>query len=230
MDELIGGPENFAVLRATVEADGEPSIRNEWLSATSTGWISKAFCETCNGGWMARVDDSAKPVLAKLLDDRMLVHPGALTVADCDAIAVWAYKLSLVFQHVAGNIRSDPSVFHHLFRDRNVPEHVAVALGAVSFTYANNGYGYVSQQLPFSEDAVVPTFTLLLRHVVIQVVSSATGRPLVTTPEFLLPIRDPARIVASPQSEVGSLAWPPPKLVDSEDHLRGLFMGQPFPV
>lgn len=230
MGTLVGGPAKFSVVRATIKSDGDASTRNEWSSSTPTGWISKSFCEVCNAGWMARIDDAAKPVLAKLLADQALLSPVPLTEADCEAISLWAYKLSLVFQHVAGELRSAPEVFHDLFQSRKVPDHAAVAIGATSFTYANNAYGYVSEQLPFSPDAVVPIFTLLLRHVVIQVVSSASGRPLVSTPEFSIPLRDPARVVVAPRSPDRSLLWRPSAFVDSEEKLRGLFMGQPFPI
>lgn len=228
LGDLLGGTGAFDVTRATVKADGSESAIDEWRATTPTDWISKAFCESCNGGWMARIDDAAKPVLTRLLDHHRLTSPETLPPSDWDALALWAYKVSLVLQHVAGNVRSDPVVFHDLYRQRAVPSHVTVAVGAVQFTYARNAYSFFSQQMPFAPDAVMPTCSLLLRHVLIQVVSSASGRDLVSTPEMFLPLGDGARVLAT--SLEPSQLWCPPKLVETEDQLRGLLMGQRYPA
>jgi len=228
LGDLIGGPSAFSVLRSTITADTDIATSKGWSSQTPTEWISKSFCEKCNGGWMARIDDAAKPVLTSLLDEERLKVPSALGEEECGAIALWAFKLSLVFQHVAGNVRSDATVFHAFYNDKEVPEHAAVGVGACTFTSATNAYGYMSQKLPFAPDAVVPTFTLALRHVVIQVVSAAAGRPLLTAPEFSIPLRDSARSLVFPIRPGFTPMWGPGRLVETEEALRGLSMGQPY--
>lgn len=230
MGRLIDGPESFTVQRGRIAGGSGTSTSSEWMTSKPTEWVSKSFCEACNSGWMAEVDNDAKPALAALLDWTRLGTPAVLCPDQRDAIALWSYKLSLVFQHVAGDVRSDDDVFYDLYANKAVPEHAAVAAGVTSFTYATTGYGVHAQRLPFAADAVVPVFTLLLKHVVVRVVSSASGRPLTSSPEFSIPLRDPARALLHPVQQIAPLSWRPASFVASEEALLGLVMGQPYPT
>ena len=86
---------------------------------------------------MARLDDAAKPILERLMASTG--KPVELTPTEAEAVALWAYKISLVFEYITGKVHHDDAVRHEFYRTRAVPIDAAVALGATSFTMQIQG-------------------------------------------------------------------------------------------
>lgn len=125
--------------------------------------------------------------------------PVAPTLEEGRALADWAFKISLVFGFIAaGTERVAPEVRASFFRTHQAPDHAAVAIGATSFTYANALYGQRTGSLPFPGVGKTRVFTLLLKHVVIQVAFQCDGQR-VLDPLDLLPLRAGARLVLHPE-------------------------------
>lgn len=228
MGRLIDGPASYTSQR--IHIDVKRSERNShrfWPSNTPTPWVTRAFCQRCNGGWMARMDDEARPVLEKIM---RAPTPLAPTIEESRALANWAFKVSIVFEFIAAsNERHTAEVRAKFFRTRRTPDHAAVAIGSASFTHANALYGKRISYLPFPDAGATQVFTLLLKHVVIQVASQCNGRRIVN-PLDLLPLRSGARLILHPlQESVG--AWPPQILIDSESSLFHVVNATaPFPA
>lgn len=78
--------------------------------------VVKSVCEECNGGWMSALEESAKPVLLPMIEDRGAV---TLSVGEAETVATWAIKTALV----AGSEFKPPipREFYADFYDAQVP-------------------------------------------------------------------------------------------------------------
>lgn len=228
MRNLIDGPAIYTSQRIHIDVEQAAKNSNKWWTTSNpTDWVTRAFCERCNGGWMARMDDRARPVLERIMRSPTPLAP---TSEESRTLADWAFKVSIAFEFIASTTeRHTPDVRANFFRTRRTPDHSAVALGAVSFTHANAAYGLRTSYLPFPGAGATRVFTLLLKHVVIQVASQLSGRRIID-PLDLLPLRSGARLVLHPPQE--SVApWPPKMLIDSESSLRHVIRATaPFPA
>ena len=228
MRALIDGPASYTSQRIHIDVEqADKNTHQLWSTITPTDWVTRAFCEKCNGGWMARMDDGARPVLERMMRSPTPLAP---TPEESRTLADWAFKVSIVFEFIAASTeRHTAEVRANFFRTRRTPDHAAVALGAASFTHVNAAYGLHTSYLPLPGAGAMRVFTLLLRHVVIQVASQLSGRPIID-PLDLLPLRSGARfILHPPQKLVGS--WPPQMLIDSESALRHVIRATaPFPA
>jgi hypothetical protein len=67
-EPLVEGPGPYTYERIRLDAARKAmdSYRS-WTSDQPVDWVTKAFCEDCNGGWMATVDNRARPVVEKLM-------------------------------------------------------------------------------------------------------------------------------------------------------------------
>lgn len=63
--------------------------------------LLKKLCQTCNNGWMSRLEDEVKPVVESILDDTLQVLdvPMQLTLAQ------WAVKTAMVLEAIDSNRR-----------------------------------------------------------------------------------------------------------------------------
>jgi hypothetical protein len=78
-------------VRRFEELDGSQEEGNEW-SAPPFTWTVRDVCAPCNNGWMADLENRAKPLLSPLIQDQ--ARP--LTLPDMMVVATWATKTVLV--------------------------------------------------------------------------------------------------------------------------------------
>lgn len=83
---------SFHLRHETVTPDGTLKTTK---TAKGTAFVTRAFCESCNTGWMARLEDRVKPVLGAMLLRRV---PLTLSVDDQAVLALWATKTALASQ------------------------------------------------------------------------------------------------------------------------------------
>jgi hypothetical protein len=106
-----------------------PNMVRTWVTKEHTGVTVKAVCQTCNQGWMSRLEERAKTVLSPLL----LGKGGRdLTGQDAALIVAWALKTSVVFdaashrqhsmaftpanrRHLMETLQPDPSLHASVF-------------------------------------------------------------------------------------------------------------------
>lgn len=65
-------------------------------TARAPAYFTRAFCQTCNNGWMSRLEDQIRPVLEPML--RGLPRRTTLSLEDQRLLAFWATKTALAFQ------------------------------------------------------------------------------------------------------------------------------------
>ena len=127
--ELLGSNPGAYEVERSHESDDDPSSNFErsWDTTSPTDWVTRKYCETCNSGWMADIDNAAKPVVKRLLEATNVVQ---LSVGEVEVLRIWAYKLALVFEHVCGHPVHGDSACGEFADTKTVPSNVAVALGA----------------------------------------------------------------------------------------------------
>jgi hypothetical protein len=96
-----------------------PSTRRE--PALYTEKVRRVCQERCNGGWMNRIEDAAKPILTRLIQNqRALLSPQAQTV-----IARWTGKTALMACYLNPEIPV-PADYPPLFYNRKEPPPITV--------------------------------------------------------------------------------------------------------
>ena len=56
--------------------------------------LIKKVCETCNNGWMSRLESRSKPVIERLWRERSC----ELDIHDCRTLALWSCKTAMMFE------------------------------------------------------------------------------------------------------------------------------------
>jgi hypothetical protein len=68
--------------------------RNPPVTYGGTYLKARCVCERCNGGWMSRLEGSAKPILEPMIHDL----PCAIDYVQQSVIAAWTIKTAMVFE------------------------------------------------------------------------------------------------------------------------------------
>lgn len=79
---------------------------------------TRFLCEACNGGWMSRLEDASKPLLAPAL---ARTGPLRLAPASQATAATWAIKTVLVFQGTQADVPMAPAEHFAYVRDNERP-------------------------------------------------------------------------------------------------------------
>jgi hypothetical protein len=94
--------------------------------STSTGLTVKAICRLCSSGWISRLEDGVKPLLAPILDD----IPVLLGIDEQQILAGWIMKMAFVQDSVkSGSIfyrKEDCAAFKEVLY---VPEFTRIWIG-----------------------------------------------------------------------------------------------------
>ncbi len=77
----------------------------------------RKVCIPCNGGWMSKVEDTAKPLLTKLI----LNETVSLTLAQQALIAKWAVMTTIMAEYVNPENRATPKGDREYFYNRELP-------------------------------------------------------------------------------------------------------------
>lgn len=118
-------------------ANPEAGIGLREKSAANPAYYTRAFCRTCNTGWMAELENAVKPVLAPMLRG----HRCLVTSAAAQTLSFWASKTILGFQAAEAPTTTfaRPGDFRRLHDERTAPPHSQIWLAAVrngdSFQY-----------------------------------------------------------------------------------------------
>ena len=87
---------------------------------------ARCVCEQCNGGWMSRLEESAKPILNPMIHDSSC----AIDYVQQSVIAAWTIKTAMVFECTKSESAFySPADRHHLFTWRTPPPDSFVWIG-----------------------------------------------------------------------------------------------------
>jgi hypothetical protein len=107
--------------------------RREWESRPFRE-VARVVCDSCNTGWMARLESEARPILEPLIT-RADVLPMTMSEADQFVATRWALQTCLVLQSsFEPSGAPNPMAATHLFSDvmdgQNLPEQATVWIGS----------------------------------------------------------------------------------------------------
>jgi hypothetical protein len=116
---------------------GSEAPADEWErrwkapDATQTGRI---VCKPCNTGWMSRLEGT----VANLLEPMMLGIPRTLDIAEQDTIALWAAKMTAVWESINPRVNAvSEAEYRHIHRWRSPPPGWRVWIAAYGGTTWN---------------------------------------------------------------------------------------------
>ncbi|OJU82873.1 MAG: hypothetical protein BGO11_20820 [Solirubrobacterales bacterium 70-9] len=104
--------------------DGEES--NEWSDRPFQFQV-RCTCHACQHGWMARLEERAKPFLRSMIEGfgRTLYDEGR------EAVATWAIKTCMSFEGANPNQSIPETHYRHMATHQSPPRNTQVWLGAV---------------------------------------------------------------------------------------------------
>lgn len=88
--------------------------------------VSRAACESCNNGWMSRIDEATKPVMLPLVKgDASVCWP-----EDMKALAQWIWLKTIVGEHMSPGEEVTPAEDRRRFMERReIPSSVRMWVG-----------------------------------------------------------------------------------------------------
>jgi hypothetical protein len=105
--------------KLTHEREGE--TYSEWQTEQLNITVSRV-CDSCNGGWMSRLEGRAKPLLIDPIRNRTQIW----TVKEQRTVATWAYKTALMCGLATGQNHVPDTHFTHLRKHLHPPGSVRV--------------------------------------------------------------------------------------------------------
>lgn len=90
-----------------------PQVTRQWRGKQ---FRVGGYCETCNNGWMSRLEAEAKPFLTQMIRDESF----AFSKKSQKAVARWVYLKTLVFS-TATEMRVPPDAFSIFFKTKKPP-------------------------------------------------------------------------------------------------------------
>src|SRR5258708_22229096 len=104
---------------AVVYEVGPPNRRPHRWSGPPFKLTTKRVCRRCNTGWMADLENAAKPLLVRMIQEEAL----RLEVDDQEVIAAWAHKTALTAMLASSSsaraaTEGLPAEEYHSFADR----------------------------------------------------------------------------------------------------------------
>lgn len=183
---------------------------------TFTNVMVKRVCQSCNGGWMSRLEQQAKSVLSEPIRGKSR----QLDPADQVIAATWATKMVLVLAlHVPDAEMPIPTSDYRWFMDNREPmPSWQVHVGA----YGGKSYPWLFRLAAFrqsvdGEDAARPQThltTLSVGHLVMQVFGTTLKQAVLAQPSGEL-----SKIVRRIWTPEDSFSWPPGPALDDPDLL-----------
>lgn len=139
-------------------------------SAPELNWKRKVVCDSCNGGWMSRLEnDHAKPSLSDLI----IGKTGILIDQNrARSIALFAFKTAVIFDHLAKDQKPffDRDTRHEFGRTLAIPPNVGVHVAHSALKgrgEANTLYFEGDLPAPYLLHAYILTYSI--ERVVLQV-------------------------------------------------------------
>lgn len=196
--------------------DGEGNVLYK-TKQNSIGFVSNRVCERCNTIWMRELEDAAKQILPPM------IHGSRVTLSTRDQVSVVKWFLKVMFmcdayrakrpflsvserQSLIQNRRpANTWVFLACYRGPHISD--LVARGG---SYYKEGASLDGDNLSLEANGY--SLTVLIKHLVIQVISVRTSEELKAGMRLALPGRWAPTTVAIPQTT--SVIWPPSLVFD----------------
>jgi hypothetical protein len=128
--------------------------------------VAKQICEACNGGWMAQLEDAAKPYLTPLIQGRgRHLHETGQTL-----VAAWAAKTALAVHLTTPEKGAPVEHYREMTATHRAPAQSQIWLGA--FDAASFHAYHESHLLDLRTDTLQASgykTTLAVGHLVVQV-------------------------------------------------------------
>jgi hypothetical protein len=162
--ESIGGFDSQSATEAQFGAEGEEV---SWIGPEVT---VGCVCQTCNNGWMSKLEVEAKPVLASLINDLAL----PLNAPEQSTLSRWSMKTAMVFEATSGKNFYSQDEQQELCSSGALPAETFVWFGRYVQSNILCGEGRhlhenkSSKPTPFRDGYAT---TLLIRRLVIQVLT-----------------------------------------------------------
>lgn len=109
----------------------DSTYETSWRQGAMLRRTVRSICVECNGGWMSRLEEDAKPVLTALL-----FGAGALDMTSMSVLARWAVKTSMVrgLLDTDGTTSAVPAEHRDILRSTDtVPENWAVWIASTAY-------------------------------------------------------------------------------------------------
>jgi hypothetical protein len=91
-------------------ASSDDGLTRETRELVADQLLEGRVCESCNSGWMSKLENQAKPVLCPLIDGTRTVH--ALAEEECEILSKWAAKTAFILSNATP--LKEPVPQHHL--------------------------------------------------------------------------------------------------------------------
>ena len=98
-----------------LEDEESTHIHHRKLGAAS-GPPRKVVCDTCNRGWMKKLEDAVKPIIEDMIHGKVPGDGILLSDVELDIVRRWITKTSLVNYFVSSAPGCDPSVYHSFYK------------------------------------------------------------------------------------------------------------------
>lgn len=183
----------------------------------------KRVCARCNNGWLADLEEKAKPLLTRPIQG----NPKTFHFAEVGIVASWAYK-TCILADLAGTKLLGPLGFRWLYERRRPPKGVVVTMavnGGPRFPqYGVSVPAHYTIETGQGEKHDLDSYllTIGIGHLVFQVFGHHMKQVVDLVPKDWK--RDYCRIIWPPP---GSVRWPPPKALNEEQLFQ--FSGTEFP-
>jgi hypothetical protein len=183
--------------------------RKEWESAPFQ-FQTRCTCHSCQHGWMARLEERAKPFLRSMIEGygRTLYDEGR------EAVATWATKTAMAFEGTDPYKSIPKKHWRHIAANHSPPRNTQVWLGALDGPSVTTAVAYHWHNGLEAEGTNLYVATLSVGHMAVVVVGIGAEDPM-------------ARELAGWPSEALIEVWPastpinwPPALIMDVERLR----------
>lgn len=176
----------------------------------------REVCTDCNGGWMSRLEEAARPILQRLWAPQYPLGLMSFSQADCETLGTWAAKTAWVRERTANRSNTaDPAMRQRLAATSTPPELTTTWVGRhhgqYNFTAFNASLqvSHQDQDWATAERRQVQLCVLVFRGLAVLVrTDSGDGVP---------PIQPPAAAWTQVWPRLESMPWPPITTVTDEE-------------
>ena len=194
----------------------------EWASKKPVDFTANCVCAACNGGWMERIEDAARPLLTRMIQGSRI----SLSRDDQDIVARWLALKAIVERHVRSPImplRAD--WIDHFYEQQGPPATWQIRLarwvGDVVVYMAGGDFDFIIRDGlgPSTTSRPGMLFTVGIGQFVGQVVGVDDHVAIPTEPDLFVPIwphTRPGPIGANaPKDKL--VLWPPDRWLNDAD-------------
>jgi len=185
---------------------------------------AKIVCETCNGGWMSRLEVEAGPVLRGMFDEKLAISFPIGPTGSRRLLAQWVMKTALMLQYVDSDPAIPVAVYHDFYATREPPAHSLLFLARHEAQNSPSGMISVSSELTPTDPTVnfrgyLYGTTFFVKNVVMQIVGYVWDVPAGIGLYLAFP-QTFAIYVQRLWPAAARLEWPPPQALNDAQLVR----------